>query len=298
LMAVMTAANGAVKVAEDFTADQAALETAIQNLNGSSSAPNPAALVTDLSAAARMLAAIDGKKTLIYFASGVDQAITDQQAAVQNAIKTAVQANVAFYPASGLTVRILPLPGAAQVRSDPMARIVQRHGQPDQIQSQQSGPNSVQIWRYNYLDNFHSNVEYEFTANGRRQEIRISWPPPVATFAGTPGASSHPNATAGLPGRHATMATYPADEIQTLTVPLDGLTGPVQIDARAESLPGGNGHTASGMGVSLIDSAQSYPSGQYQANWILPAGSYVCIVTVTEESTGRTYAETIDFQVQ
>ena len=26
--------------------------------------------------------------------------------------------------------------------------------------------------------------------------------------------------------------------------------------------------------------------------------SYVCIVTVTEESTGRTYAETLDFQVQ
>jgi len=294
---VMTADNGAIKVVADFTSDQAALDSAIQNLSGNSSAPNPAALVTDLSSAARMLGVIQGKKTLIYFASGAEQAITDQQAAVQSAIKTAMQANVAFYPASGLTMQILPPPGAAQDKSGAMARIVERHGQPDQVQSQQSGPNSVQVWRYNYLENFHSNVEYEFTSGKGPNAVRILWPPPVATFTGTPD-SARANTIAGLPGRHSSMATYPADEIQRLTVPLDGLTGPLQINAQAESLPGANGHTTRGMGVSLIDSAQSYPLGQYQATWILPAGSYVCTVTVTEESTGRTYAETIDFQVQ
>ena len=323
LVALMAASQGGVSVVEDFTGDQAALASEIGKLSGGDgSSPGEAFRLTRLETAVRLLAPLSGKKALIYFSTGIEQAKAYEPAQLQEVIDAAVRANVAFYPMDANGVVSQPGPQVARPPAEPSApaglsqeeydrrrayaqanfgsassakgRTYIRYGPPDQIEDRGSAPDSPQIWRYNYLENFHSNVEFEFSKGNRANGVRINWPPPSATFTGTPGAGA--NGAAGLPGRHASMATYPAGEVQTLSVPLDSLTGEVDITARIQMLP--TPGMGAGAGMRALVSVDSNPSGVYQANFLLQAGSYVCTLKVTEQATGQTYAETIDFEVK
>ncbi len=324
LVAVMAANHGGVSVVEDFTDDQAALASAIGKLSGGDgSTPGEAFRLARMETAVRLLEPLSGKKALVYFSTGIEQAKAAEPAQLQEVIDAAIRANVAFYPidTSGVVAQIGPQVGSPPAAPSAPAGLSQeeydrrrayaqanfgsassakgrtyiRYGQPDQIEDRgASTPDSSQLWRYNYLENFHSNVEFEFSKGNRANGVRINWPPPLATFAGTPGAGQ--NGAAGLPGRHASMATHPAGEVQTLSVPLDSLTGEVDVTAQVELLPTpGRG---AGAGLHAMVSVDSNPSGIYQANFLLPAGSYVCTLKVTEQATRQTYAETIDFEVK
>jgi hypothetical protein len=195
-----------------------------------------------------------------------------------------------------------------------IARTYIRYGAPDQIEQGQFGTQSTQVWQYNYLENFHGRAEFEFTAIGQPNTMHIKWPPPTATFAGTPGvpaalamelagggrgqsAVTSTGPISGLPGGHASMQTYPAVVEQTLTVPLDSLSGQIDIIGQVNPVPN------TGAGGALLQDHVRFGGGQstprsYQASFTLPAGSYVCAFVVKEQATGRLYGETINFEVQ
>ncbi len=322
LVAVLSTENGAVRVVQDFTDDQAVLESSIRKLEsaGGASASTANLQLSRLETAVRLLGVLPQKKVLMYFASGAvktGNSAAVQDPALQETIDAAVRANVAFYPvdvrgpaqsaladvAPDISDRLRPTPQTAAITAQ-MHRISTRHGQPDQVEDRGS---NGQIWRYNYLDNFHSNVEFEFLSGDRGADgVRINWPPPVATFIGVPAADTalarrlakpgQPASAviAGFPGRHASMATYPADEIQTLTIPLDGLTGRVDISGEVKMVPAPGG----GAGGGFVRDNVEVSAEAYQANFLLPAGSYVCTVAVKEQATGQVYTETINFQVK
>ena len=321
LAAVMTMDRGVVKVVQDFTADRAALASAVQKLSaaGGGSGADPSLQIAHLEAATRILGVLPQKKALVYYAGGSGRAASDP--ALRSAIQAAVEANVAIYPmdARGQAAGAGWGPGGGRSMSSPlappgvsadeyqqrretaharfgsssaMARTYIRYGQPDEIVN--GGPHGAQTWRYHYLENFHSNVEFEFTPGRGPGGVRINWPPPEGTFLGVPGAAA--NAVAGLPGRHASVATYPAGEIQTLTVPLDSLSGEVGIEAGVQRTP--TAGTGAGAGLKDRLSVDQYPSGVYVANLVLPAGDYICNLVVREQATGQAYAETIHFEVK
>jgi hypothetical protein len=102
------------------------------------------------------------------------------------------------------------------------------------------------------------------------------------------------NFIAGLPTRHASMQIYPASEFQTLSVPLDAMSGRVDILGQIKTL--GDAEPARQVGL-LRDGLQA-GAGTYQAKFILNAGSYVCSLIVREQATGRMYGETITFEVK
>ena len=194
-----------------------------------------------------------------------------------------------------------------------MGRTYIRYGPPDQIDDRGSNAqNPSQIWRYNYLENFHSNVEFEFTTGNRPNGVRINWPPPLATYAGVAGAAAFPaedlnregqgrggqvaaNNVAGLPGGHASIGTYPAGELQTLTVPLGSLSGRIDIAGRIKSLSNLSG---AGFGSNFVRDNLQVSGSTYQTSFTLEAGSYVCTLIVRELATGQTYGETINFEVR
>src|SRR6185312_2149160 len=167
------------------------------------------------------------------------------------------------------------------------------YGPPDQIENRQAN----QIWRYNYLSNFHSSVEFEFTPQQRGSSPwrkTINYPSPLATYTGSPATTL----SEGLPGRHTTMGVYPAGELSKLTVPLDSLSGAVDIVAQI------NANSATGLDARSIANLRdtvklSGPAqGVYSADFKLQAGSYVCRVLVREAETGRTFTEAISFDVK
>ncbi len=90
------------------------------------------------------------------------------------------------------------------------------HGPPDQIEDRTSNSqNPSEIWRYNYLENFHSSVEFEFATgtNFRPGACVSTGPPPMAN----------------VPAGHASMQTWP--ELQTLSVPVDSIAGAVDVES-------------------------------------------------------------------
>ena len=142
LVALMMYEGGAVRVIEDFTADRARLLRAIQTVmvgeaqgfeeaaDDDSSADTGAAFGQDdsefnifntdrqlsaLQTAANMLTQVTGKKSLIYFASGLRLNGLDNQAQLHATINAALRANISFWPidARGLVAEA-PLGDATQ----------------------------------------------------------------------------------------------------------------------------------------------------------------------------------------
>jgi len=124
LFAIMTFASG-VKVVEDFTDDRDLLEKDIKKLTigegqgfefsnqDDSSADTGAAFTQDdtefnifntdrqlsaLETAVKMLGSLNEKKSLVYFASGIQRSGLDNQAQLRSTINAAIRANVSFYP--------------------------------------------------------------------------------------------------------------------------------------------------------------------------------------------------------
>jgi len=182
----------------------------------------------------------------------------------------------------------------------PMARMYARYGPPDQIDDRSTdAQNPSQIWRYNYLEDFHSNVEFEF-AKGR--PAHINYPPPV-TFEGEPGnfdvhfpGVPPPNVIPGLPGRHASMEIYPARSYRTLTIAMDSpVAGRVDVVGQIQALSdtGAKGKVVANIRDSIQAAAGAWT---YTANFTLDPGSYICGLLVRDAS-GQTYYETIRFAV-
>ena len=124
LFAIMTFASD-VKVVEDFTDDRDLLEKDIKKLTigegqgfefsnqDDSSADTGAAFTQDdtefnifntdrqlsaLETAVKMLGSLNEKKSLVYFASGIQRSGLDNQAQIRSTINAAIRANVSFYP--------------------------------------------------------------------------------------------------------------------------------------------------------------------------------------------------------
>jgi VWFA-related protein len=125
LMALMTFSGGSVKVTQDFTSDRTLLLAAInkmvvgegqgldENPNDDSNSDTGAAFGQDdgefnifntdrqlaaLQTAVSMLATLNEKKSLVYFASGLRLNGVDNQAQLQATTNAAIRANVSFYP--------------------------------------------------------------------------------------------------------------------------------------------------------------------------------------------------------
>jgi beta-lactamase regulating signal transducer with metallopeptidase domain len=118
-------------------------------------------------------------------------------------------------------------------------------------------------------------------------------PPPLASFEGEPGAElAGTSVASGLPGKHTRIKIYTADDGTRLQVPLDAVSGRIEIVAVIQGV--------SGVAANLRDSVSvRSPSanGFYQAGFKLTPGAYTCGVVVTEQSTGRVFGETIHFDV-
>lgn len=124
LVAIMTFSSD-VKVLEDFTDDRDLLEKDIRSLvigegqgfetsnQDDSAADTGAAFQQDdaefnifntdrqlsaLETAAKMLGSLNEKKSLVYFASGIQKNGLDNQAQLRSTINAAIRANVSFYP--------------------------------------------------------------------------------------------------------------------------------------------------------------------------------------------------------
>jgi beta-lactamase regulating signal transducer with metallopeptidase domain len=190
------------------------------------------------------------------------------------------------------------------------------YGPPDQIDDRSSdAQHPVQIWRYNYLEAFRSNVELEFAPG---KPMLIHYPLP-ATFTGVPGVppglvqtlpveffhGSEPPAEstiAGFPGGHASMQIYPA-WYRTLSMPMDSLSSPLDVIGLIRS-SSGETHETGGLKPAKLATVRDSirfstpPAGAYTASFTLDAGSYVCSLVVRERATGRVYGETINFEVK
>ena len=96
------------------------------------------------------------------------------------------------------------------------------------------------------------------------------------------------------------MGVYPAGEFSKLTVPLDTLSGTVDILAqiKARSATGIEDHVVGTLRDTVTINGTTSPSGMYGTEFMLEAGSYVCRVLVREASTGRIFTEAINFDVK
>jgi GWxTD domain-containing protein len=187
-----------------------------------------------------------------------------------------------------------------------------RFGPPDQIEDHLSDPrNPSQIWRYDHLEAFHSNVEFQFAVVGRSFRQHINWPPPMATFEGVEGvAGSLPetfiresqlrgepvakSVTPGFPGGHASMRLYPVKDLTTLSIPLGSLSG--RADMVVEIRPRPEASTAGQVVANVRDYVQVTAGGTWETTFALGPGSYVCR-TIVKEAAGQLYGETINFTV-
>ncbi|HTG73246.1 MAG TPA: VWA domain-containing protein [Terriglobia bacterium] len=134
LVALFTYGNGSVRVRRDFTDDRAALEESLQRLlnpkdtdaledtvadfgqnSGEFNLFNTDRQLAALQTTVNMLGVLKEKKSLIYFASGLNLNGVDNQAQLRATLNAARRANVAFYPvdARGL-VATAPMGNASQ----------------------------------------------------------------------------------------------------------------------------------------------------------------------------------------
>jgi VWFA-related protein len=129
IVAILTATNGPLKIAQDFTDDKDRLEEVIKGFqlgvgselagvagNGGDSTTgedtgtafnadetefnifNTDKQLATLALAAKMLSAFPEKKALLYFSSGISKSGFDNQASLEAAVNAAKRSNVAFYP--------------------------------------------------------------------------------------------------------------------------------------------------------------------------------------------------------
>lgn len=133
LVAVMTYVEGEVRVRQDFTDDRAALdELLVALLNGDDlddssylfgqsggefNLFNTDRQLAALQTAVNMLSAIDGKKALLDFTSGVNVSGADNQAQLRATLNAARRSSVAFYPVDARGLMPLPPMGDASRRS-------------------------------------------------------------------------------------------------------------------------------------------------------------------------------------
>jgi beta-lactamase regulating signal transducer with metallopeptidase domain len=330
-----------VTVAQDFTDNKSVLESAIQNLNAGTGAADIDTRLATIETASKMLATLSEKKALIYFSSLITQTGLDNQTRLREVVNAAAKARVAIYPvdARGVVPEI-GARGAAAVMpagmspneynqraaeaqqkfgstSGELARTYIMYGPPDQIESEGKPGAPSQLWHYNYLPNFHSSAEFEFSQQQRTWRKNINYPPPLATVSGIPaetnelvnelrtenqgrGQSPAINTSPGLSVRHATMGVYPAGEYSKLTVPLDSLSGTIDIIAqiKARSATGIDDQIVGSLRDTVRVNGTTSQSGWYGTEFLLEAGSYVCKVLVREETTGRIFTEAINFDVK
>jgi VWFA-related protein len=100
-VAVIAANNGKVSVKNDFTNDRAVLESVIQKLeagDATGSGIGASSKLSDIHVAAKLLAAIPGKKTLMYFSGALAGPGANDPVELQRAIDAAKEANMAIYP--------------------------------------------------------------------------------------------------------------------------------------------------------------------------------------------------------
>jgi hypothetical protein len=91
---IMTWTNGALKVIQDFTADRGRLTSGLQKLeNDVTAEPGQA---DGLLAAVKILGALAGKKSLVYFSLPLHVFLSKEE--IQTVASAAVQANVALFP--------------------------------------------------------------------------------------------------------------------------------------------------------------------------------------------------------
>ena len=133
LVAVLTYAEGEVRVRQDFTDDRAALQellVALMNgddlddssfLFGQSGGEfnlfNTDRQLAALQTAVNLLSVVDGKKALIDFTTGVNLRGADNQAQLRATLNAARRASVAFYPVDARGLVALPPMGDASRRS-------------------------------------------------------------------------------------------------------------------------------------------------------------------------------------
>jgi beta-lactamase regulating signal transducer with metallopeptidase domain len=287
-LSIMQASNGKLTVVQDYTSNGALLQSAIAGIGAQGESGVSARLVT-LEQAAKMLGAMPGKKSLIYFTTWAMLG-AEYQDQVKRAVQAGVDGHVAFYaidvrgaqPAAPQDQRNEEARAKFGDTSSAKSRTYIRYGQPDQIEDRGDG----QIWRYNYLQNFRGRAEFEFQTGNRMTGVKILWPPPTATFEGKAADG------VGLPSRHASIETYPGGERQVIKVPLDGLTGRVEIAAGVRRVGAGGDMVAV---ANLRDSATG--AAIYDSGFMLEAGSYEATVLVWQQVPGKQYEETIRFQV-
>ncbi len=204
--------------------------------------------------------------------------------------------------------QIAPSDAAANYPSDsPAMRAIRvLYGAPDQIEQRDNGTKPPsQIWRYNYLPDFHDRAEFEFT--GPKAGFRINWPPPLATFEGTPavaqnladelnrGPATPP--VAGLLGAHAEIQTYPSGVPQRLVVPFVPSAGQYDIAAEIDSVDGAR---VEGVRDHIVLSrpGDGTALSRYDVRFILAPGAYICNVALRDAPAGQIYTETINFEVK
>jgi len=195
------------------------------------------------------------------------------------------------------------------------------YGPPDQIEDRNTdAKNPSQLWRYHYLEEYQSNVEFEFVPRASTG-ARINWPP-QATFEGSaeiPSAAdvelanalspemqggSEPAAVilARLPGRRAfvqpSIRLSPESQLVNLSVPLDTLSGRIDLIGKVTKIWDAG---TSGPAVANVRDRIEATAGvnlTYQTAFLLAPGSYVCRVLVREQASGLTYTESIPFQTK
>jgi hypothetical protein len=309
-VALMTANNESAQVVLDFTTDRTVLETAITGLSAATgSGPGAAARLAVIRSAAAILSRLPEKKALMYISTGIFKPGADNLTEIQSTIERLKNANVAIYAVEvrGLTPQAVAPPAAAGVSTDEhnrraahagekfksgaMFQAYVKYGPPDTIDDR----GTSQIWRYNNLASFHNSAEFEFTPWNGHYNMRINWPPPVAVYQGVPSPA---NANGELPGHHASVQIYPAGESAVLSVPLESLSGKIELEGQIKSVPGAGAASRSVANFAGFRDNVQAAQGGYQANFILESGSYICAVRVTEVTTGKAYEETIAFDVK
>ena len=315
LVAILANGQGPVQVAQDFTADTATLQTAIQKMRGATSAAETLDdKLANIATIAKLLTPFPGKKQLLLFSADFSSGQT--QAALQNAIDSAKQSNMAIFPidARGISQSSAVDPAAVPKS---MARIYQRYGPPTQIEDR----GTSKVWRYSYLEDFHGNAAFEYSTVGIG--VHMVYPPPASTFEGKSadpsvfaplaqaladelhGRGSTPSpVTSPFLGTHTSAQLYmvapgdapsPDRRFVPILIPVAPFSGAVDIVAqvKARFADGTPGQVA---GV-LRDQVQA-SAGTYQSGFTLKPGSWTIYVVAQEKSTGRTYGEEIDIDAQ
>lgn len=172
--------------------------------------------------------------------------------------------------------------------TDPFWPLRELYGDPDERVRTSEG----EIYRYTFLAAFHDHVEFELKDSWSPHIPRINWPLPVSSHEGQ-GIPGYGNASPALPRRHS-MAFGNADpRVWTISIPLDSLSGVLQVGAQVFQLLDDTHERA--LAASYGDHNVHSSTGTVQTLFLLKPAQYVCEVTVTETATGRRFTEDISF---